>query len=128
MARARRRSQGPGNLRALSKVSEEASSLEKQSSGETSSGNTAKGPGLVTDRDGRQSTSMVLGNIHEQVLEGSQWWHMIDSNTEIICTRLVLLHSSMRHLSRPLAPSRGYAPRKQHLQPADVHHSVEASI
>ena len=64
---------GPGNLRALSKVSEEASSLEKQSSDETSSANMAKGPGLVTDQDGRQSTSMVLGNIHEQVCKESQW-------------------------------------------------------
>ena len=65
---------GPSSFRALSKVSEEASSLEKQSSqsGDTSSANTAKAPGLVTDRVGRQSSSMVLGNIHEQVLEGSQ--------------------------------------------------------
>ena len=63
---------GPGNLRALSKVSEEASSLEKQSSGDISSGTTVKGPGLVTDRDGRQSTSMVLGNIHEQVCGSNQ--------------------------------------------------------
>ena len=62
---------GPGNFRALAKVSEEASSLEK-SSGDVSSANKVKGPGLVTDRDGRQSTSSVLGNIHERVCEHSQ--------------------------------------------------------
>ena len=65
---------GRGNFLALSKVSEEASSLEK-SSGDVSSANKVKGPGPVTDRDGRQSTSSVLGNIHEQVCESSHPAH-----------------------------------------------------
>lgn len=56
---------GLANFRALSKVSEEASSLDKESSGEHASG--PSGRGIVTDRDGRQGTSAVLGNIHEQV-------------------------------------------------------------
>ena len=91
---------GPGNLRALSKVSEEASSLEKQSSGDTSSGTAAKGPGLVTDRDGRQSTSMVLGNIHEQVGECSHCF--------TLSTAIIDLHTSdaptQPHASRPQIP------------------------
>jgi hypothetical protein len=56
---------GLANFRALSKVSEEASSLDKESSGEHASGPSVRG--VVTDRDGRQGTSAVLGNIHEQV-------------------------------------------------------------
>lgn len=53
---------GPSSFSALSKVSEEASSLDRQSSGDS-----ASGKGLMTDSQGRQSTSTVLGNIHEQV-------------------------------------------------------------
>ena len=56
---------GLANFRPLSKVSEEASSLDKESSGEHVSG--PSGRGIGTDRDGRQGTLAVLGNIHEQV-------------------------------------------------------------
>ena len=58
---------GPLKMRALSKVSEEASSLERESSGrvESSTGQPVKG--VIIDSYGREGTSKVLGGIHEQV-------------------------------------------------------------
>ena len=57
----------PLQLRALSKVSEEASSLERESSGKIESSTGRSGKGIMTDSHGRESTSKVLGGIHEQV-------------------------------------------------------------
>ena len=51
----------------LSKVSEEASSLERDSSGRTDSNTGRSGKGVVVDSHGREGTSKVLGGIHEQV-------------------------------------------------------------
>ena len=58
---------GPSNFKPLSKVSEETSSLEKNSSGGETSVSGRFGKSIFTDSHGRQSTSQVLGGIHEQV-------------------------------------------------------------
>ncbi len=57
----------PLKLRALSKVSEEASSLERESSGKVESSTGPSVRATVTDSHGREGTSKVLGGIHEQV-------------------------------------------------------------
>ena len=42
---------------------------------------------------------------------------MTDANTAVICTRLLLLHSSMHHNLRPPAPFRGHPWRSSILHP-----------
>jgi len=58
---------GPSNFKPLSKVSEEASSLEKDSSVAEASISGRSGKIILTESHGRQSTLKVLGGIHEQV-------------------------------------------------------------
>ena len=58
---------GPSNFKPLSKVSEETSSLDKDSSVGEASISGRSGKTILTNRHGRQSTSTVLGGIHEQV-------------------------------------------------------------
>lgn len=60
-------SSGPSNFKPLSKVSEEASSLDKDSSGGEASASGRSGKTVLTESHGRQSTLQVLGGIHEQV-------------------------------------------------------------
>lgn len=57
----------PLKLRALSKVSEGASSLERESSGMADSTTGPSGKGVMVDSHGREGTSKVLGGIHKQV-------------------------------------------------------------
>ncbi|CAL5228852.1 g12061 [Coccomyxa viridis] len=59
----------PLKSRALSKVSEEASSLERESSGRVESSTGRPVRGIMTDSHGREGTSKVLGGVHEQEQE-----------------------------------------------------------